>query len=183
MDTWTADETESTAAASLRLPHDPEAERQVLGALMIRPGLILSIAGIVGKDDFYQEGHRLIFEAIHDVGNSSAGELDAVQIIQYLTDRALIDQAGGGPYVMQLVPGRDGSRVRNITCAAIKEFLVAPGPHDGRELDRRGRVSAFPKTKTFFYAASKIAFCASPTALFRKALCLFPNSKKTSASI
>lgn len=129
MDTWTADENRSTAAAGLRLPHDLEAERQVLGALMIRPDLVLSIAGIIGKDDFYQESHRLIFDAIHDVGNSSAGELDAVQIIQYLTDRSLIDQSGGGPYVMQLVqdvmaPGSVTLHARRLKNFSLRRELM-----------------------------------------------------------
>lgn len=129
METWAADEGNSTAAARHRLPYDLEAERQVLGALMIRPDLILSIAGIVGKDDFYQEGHRLIFEAIQEVGNRSAGELDAVQIIQLLTDRTQIDQAGGGPYVMQLVqdvmaPGSVTLHARRLKNFSLRRALM-----------------------------------------------------------
>jgi replicative DNA helicase len=129
METWTADEDRSAAAAGLRLPHDSEAERQVLGALMIRPDLILSVAGVINKDDFYQASHRLIFEAIHDVGNSSAGDLDAVQIIQYLTDRSLIDQAGGGPYVMQLVqdvmaPGSVTLHARRLRNFSLRRELM-----------------------------------------------------------
>jgi replicative DNA helicase len=127
MEAWIADE--ANPAAISRLPYDLEAERQVLGALMVRPDLILTIAGIVGKDDFYLDGHRNIFEAIQEVGNRSAGDLDAVQIVQFLSDRSLLEKSGGGPYVMQLAqdvmaPGGVSLHARRLKNFALRRSLM-----------------------------------------------------------
>ncbi len=115
--------------APMHLPHDAEAERQVLGALMVRPDLVLQIAGLVAKDEFYFESHRIIFDAILETGHKSAGELDAVQIVQYLSDRSLLDSVGGGPYVMRLAhdvmaPGSVTLHARRLKSFALRRSLM-----------------------------------------------------------
>ncbi len=46
------------------LPHNSEAERAVLGALIIDPDAIVLIADRLQPGDFYLEAHRLIYEAL-----------------------------------------------------------------------------------------------------------------------
>lgn len=44
-------------------PHNLEAERAVLGALLTGSDVYDSISTIVNRDDFYRDGHRVIYEA------------------------------------------------------------------------------------------------------------------------
>ena len=88
---------------SHELPYDIDAERQVLGALLVRPDLIIQTAAVLGTDDFYLESHRLVFESVVQVYQSGSGlEVEPVGIIQYLKDRGLLEKAGGGPYILKL---------------------------------------------------------------------------------
>ena len=46
-------------------PHSIEAEQSVLGALIIDNNAIDKVADLLRADDFYNEGHRLIYEHIN----------------------------------------------------------------------------------------------------------------------
>ena len=43
---------------------DEEAEQVVLGSIMQSPSLFEEVAQVLKPEDFYYEGHRLIYEAI-----------------------------------------------------------------------------------------------------------------------
>ena len=53
------------ATAIERLPpQNVEAERSLIGSLLIDPDAIMKIGGQVSSDDFYREQHRAIYEAV-----------------------------------------------------------------------------------------------------------------------
>ena len=111
------------------IPHDAEAERQVLGALLLRPELVLQVSSIVQKDDFFFEGHRHVYTAVSDLQNRGAAELDAVQVIHYLQDHQLIEKVGGAPYVMRLpqdviAPGNVNVHARRLRSLALRRRLM-----------------------------------------------------------
>ncbi len=118
------------ALASGELPYDMEAERQVLGALLVRPDLIIQTSALLGTDDFYLESHRLIFESIVQVYHAGSGlEIEPVGIIQYLKDRGLLEKAGGGPYLMRLsqdvmAPSNALIQARRLKNIALRRDLV-----------------------------------------------------------
>ncbi|HMU83402.1 MAG TPA: replicative DNA helicase [Leptospiraceae bacterium] len=83
------------------MPWDENAERQVLGTLLVRPDLFLQIGTTVAADDFYPEGHKVIYRAIVEM--TQKGEaIDPLRVSQYLTDRSLIAQAGGAETLLQI---------------------------------------------------------------------------------
>ena len=45
-------------------PQNIEAERSVLGALLIDKDAIISVADIIKPEDFYKDTHQIIFEAM-----------------------------------------------------------------------------------------------------------------------
>ena len=49
-------------------PHNPESERQVIGALLIEPGYIAQVVDVVKPADFYVTEHRAVFEALTQLG-------------------------------------------------------------------------------------------------------------------
>lgn len=110
------------------LPHDHEAERQILGSLMVRPDLLFQISSILQRDDFYPESHRIIFEALQSISNAGQA-LDPLQVVHYLKDRSLIEQAGGPPYLLKLaqdvmVPANAPAHARRIKSIAIRRKLA-----------------------------------------------------------
>ena len=52
-------------------PHSIEAEQSVLGALIIDNNAIDKVADLLKSEDFYNEGHRLIYEHINMLGRYS----------------------------------------------------------------------------------------------------------------
>ncbi|RJQ46986.1 MAG: replicative DNA helicase, partial [Gaiellales bacterium] len=48
-------------------PQNLEAEESVLGAMMMNQSAIVAAAERVGRDDFYRDSHRVIFQSIIDL--------------------------------------------------------------------------------------------------------------------
>ena len=76
-------------------PHNIEAERSVLGALLLSNESIHTVVGIgLEARDFYRDSHQKIFEAV--VGLSERGEpADLVTLTSSLRDRNWFEQVGG----------------------------------------------------------------------------------------
>ncbi|MCK8060882.1 MULTISPECIES: replicative DNA helicase [unclassified Fusibacter] len=81
-------------------PHNLDAEQSLLGAMILDQHAINEGMESLKSDDFYSEGHRIIFDAILEMSDqnrpvdiitlsdmlSSKGKLDAIGGIGYLTD-------------------------------------------------------------------------------------------------
>jgi len=91
------------AAEKLRLPpHSIEAERSVLGGLMLDQRAWDQIADAVEAADFYRADHRLIFTAIATLVERDQPP-DAITVGELLARQGELDAAGGLDYLAQLV--------------------------------------------------------------------------------
>ena len=52
-------------------PQDIEAERSVLGALMLDKNAVIKIADLITAEDFYQPSHSKIFDSIYELFNKN----------------------------------------------------------------------------------------------------------------
>ena len=53
---------------NFELPHDVDAEKELLSALLVKNGKIVpEVAAIVSVDDFYRPEHRIIYRVIVDL--------------------------------------------------------------------------------------------------------------------
>jgi replicative DNA helicase len=89
-------------ATADRLPHDPEAERAVLGAVLLDPGAMLHIIEKLRHDEFYLESHRLIYQGcleLHEKGDAA----DLVTVRNHLAEQGTLEQIGGASYLSSLV--------------------------------------------------------------------------------
>ena len=68
------------------IPANIEAERAVLGALLIDPDAIIKVASYLRSEDFYRERHAWIYEAIFQL-NERREPLDTVTLIDELERR------------------------------------------------------------------------------------------------
>ena len=85
-----------------RLPHDPEAERAVLGAVLLDPGAMLHIVEKLRDEEFYLESHRLIFKACLDL-YAKGESADLVTVRNQLSEQDQLKQSGGASYLSSLV--------------------------------------------------------------------------------
>jgi replicative DNA helicase len=91
------------AAERLRLPpHSVEAERSLLGGLMLDQRAWDQVADVVGADDFYRADHRAIFEAIATLTKLDRPP-DAVTVSEQLERENRLETAGGIDYLARLV--------------------------------------------------------------------------------
>ena len=81
-------------------PHSLEAEKALLGSVMLDHGLLDELAH-VPADAFYAERHRILWDAMNALV-ARGRDPDHVQIIDYLRTHELLDRVGSVPYVMGL---------------------------------------------------------------------------------
>ena len=85
------------------LPHNAEAERAVLGAVLL-DNAVMEEASLLREGDFFLESHRAVFRAMcvmHDVGE----EIDLVTLHDHLSADDVLKKIGGIAYVAQLADG------------------------------------------------------------------------------
>ena len=86
------------------LPHSDEAERAVLGAVLLDNMLFDQASEILTIDDFYLDGHRKIFSRML-VLSSDSRAIDSLTLRQELQKRSELESAGGAAYIASLLDG------------------------------------------------------------------------------
>ncbi len=114
---------------SLTPPHDIEAERQLLGALLVRSTLIPGIESQLHSEDIYLESHRLLYKTILEQNREGVLDLDSVQVIQRLSDLSHLEEAGGSHYIMSLAqkvlaPSNAAHHAQRIKNLAMRRKLM-----------------------------------------------------------
>ena len=82
-------------------PQNIEAEKCVLGAILLESRSILHIIEKLGPDDFYLEAHRIIFKTMVDLFNRSRPQ-DIIAVTNALRDAEKLEDVGGPAYVASL---------------------------------------------------------------------------------
>ncbi|MBU0732399.1 replicative DNA helicase [Patescibacteria group bacterium] len=82
-------------------PHNMEAEKAVLGSLLIDKDSIIKIADSLSADDFYSDKHRMIYETIQDI-YAKREPIDVIAMANRLTDKEQLDIIGGRAYLISL---------------------------------------------------------------------------------
>jgi replicative DNA helicase len=93
------------------LPHNPDAERSVLGAVLLDPHALYTSLEFVRSEDFFLDQHRRIYEAMIALGESRRA-IDLVMLVDELGRRGELEAAGGAAYLAQLLDGVP--RVSNV---------------------------------------------------------------------
>ena len=88
-------------------PQDLDAEKAVLGGIMMDPSLYLQVVGIIEVDDFYLESHRKIYKAMGRVAQESGGEgIDLITLGSGLKKvGSSFKDVGGKGYVAAMIDG------------------------------------------------------------------------------
>ncbi len=84
------------------LPQNLEAERSVLGAILLDPASLASVFPILKEDDFFPDTHRRIYRTMIDLSQRSA-EIDILTVKEDLDRAGSIEKAGGAAYLSSLL--------------------------------------------------------------------------------
>jgi replicative DNA helicase len=86
------------------LPQNPEAERSILGSIILDNHSLYRVAGALLAEDFYRDGHRVIFEAMTALAEQSR-PIDLLTLKEELSKRSQLEAAGGSAYISSLIDG------------------------------------------------------------------------------
>ena len=86
------------------LPHNAEAERTVLGAILVDNAAFNSAAEILTREDFHRDPNRRIFDAMAALSERSQA-IDLVTLRDELVRRESLEAVGGAAYLAALIDG------------------------------------------------------------------------------
>jgi replicative DNA helicase len=95
---------ETIATAERTLPHNLEAERSVLGAILVHNDAFNTAAQVIDGRDFYRDAHRRIFDRMVTLSERGAA-IDFITLKEELSRGGELDEVGGPAYVASLVDG------------------------------------------------------------------------------
>lgn len=87
------------------MPHNLEAERSVLGAILLHNDAYVQVAGWLQANEFYRDAHRRIFESMARLLEHPQGSVDLVTLREDLGRHGDMDNVGGPAYISKLVDG------------------------------------------------------------------------------
>ena len=82
-------------------PHNEDAERSVLGAVMLNREVLFDVLEEVKEDDFYNSSNKEIFAAIMELYKENKA-VDVLTVSEELKKRGVLQMVGGRAYVAQL---------------------------------------------------------------------------------
>ena len=92
------------AVAERTLPHNLEAERSVLGAILLHNDAFNLVAEIIDAADFFRDAHRRIFNKMVKLSERNDA-IDLITLKDELGRSGEIDEVGGPAYITALVDG------------------------------------------------------------------------------
>lgn len=112
-------------------PHSDEAEKSILGAILIDKDAIVDIAILLRPDMFYNENNGTIFEAMVSL-YENRDPIDVLTVADWLKKNKLLDRVGGKSYLSELsnevpVASHVGKYAQIVRETHIKRKLISAG--------------------------------------------------------
>ncbi len=82
-------------------PHDADAEKSVLAALLLDPDAIIKVADILSSDSFFVPAHQKLYDAMVTLYEKRQ-PIDAVTLTSELRKRKDLEDVGGAAYLAEL---------------------------------------------------------------------------------
>jgi len=86
------------------IPQNLQAEKTLLGSVLLDAASLSVAIEIIARDDFYSEAHQLIWSKMLDLSDKGR-PIDLVTLADELAKEGLLDKAGGAAYLAQLTDG------------------------------------------------------------------------------
>lgn len=113
--------TKAASVVERALPHNLEAERSVLGAILVNNQALFQVATELHPEHFFRDAHRRVYKALQHLLSRRDDGADLVTLFEELKRTGDLDAVGGPAYVSSLVDGVP--RATNIRhyAAIVKE--------------------------------------------------------------
>ena len=85
-------------------PHSPEAEKTILGGILVNNKNLNVVLSIISIEDFYKEGNRRILEKIAQLVDRGL-PVDLLSLSEELKKTGDLDEIGGASYLASLMDG------------------------------------------------------------------------------
>ena len=108
------------AAPARTLPHNLDAEKSVLGAILIHNDAFNSAAEVIDSRDFFRDAHRRIFDRMVAL-SERGGAIDFVTLKEELSRAGELDEVGGPAYIASLADGVPRSANVEYYAKIVKE--------------------------------------------------------------
>ncbi len=114
-------------------PQDIDAERALLGSIMVRASSLHEVADIVDGDSLYVEKHRLVYEAMMDLFRKNE-PVDLVSVSSRLKAKKQLEAIGGSAYLSELaalVPTSTNAKyyAEQVSKKSTLRRLIGAGDH------------------------------------------------------
>ena len=83
------------------MPHDLEAERSVLAAMLLSQDVLTQCISAVKPEDFYLYSHRTIYQALCTMFDRGM-PVDPISLADYLRSEGTLERVGGASYLLEL---------------------------------------------------------------------------------
>lgn len=90
--------------AEMTPPQNLDAEKSLLGAMLLDKETVTNVADVLQPEDFYDERHGLIFAAIKELYDSHK-PIDIVTVTEILTNKRKLEEVGGASKLAALTTG------------------------------------------------------------------------------
>lgn len=116
-------------------PHATEAERSLLGSILLDPAVLNDVVEILpSADSMYKQSHATIYQALVDTFDAhQTGDL--VQLTETLRARGVLDRVGGTGYLMELAEA-----VPSAASAPFYAKLIADSARLRKLIDAAGEI-------------------------------------------
>ncbi|HZP02443.1 MAG TPA: replicative DNA helicase [Terriglobia bacterium] len=94
----------SATVTDRSVPHSLEAERALLGSILLDNSALNIALETLGRDDFFSEAHRITFEKMLALSEQNR-TIDLVTLSEALSREGLLEKAGGNAYLASLTDG------------------------------------------------------------------------------
>lgn len=107
-------------------PHDIDAERALIGAVILKPEAMHDVSVTVYPESFYADKHREIFRAILDTF-MKGDPIDILSITTKLKSRELLERTGGAAYITELVETVPAAGNSNYYAKLVQDKYILRG--------------------------------------------------------
>lgn len=127
------------------VPHDIEAEKCLLGSVLLSPDAFFEVSSVVTVDAFFSPSHRIVWNAVKEMFDANKA-VDVVLLKKRLQKAKVLDEIGGEAYLVELfetVPhaAHAAYYAKIVTaCSVRRRFLQA-----GEEIIRKATQDIEPE--------------------------------------
>lgn len=119
-------------------PQNIEAERSLLGSLMLDKNAIIKVGDFLQPKDFYKKTHQDIYKAILELFEKN-NPIDLLSISNHLKERKLLENVGGSSYLTELINEvPTAAHVLNYAKIVQRKRILRDLIEAGQEIDSIG---------------------------------------------